>query len=360
MTDDRLRILFVGQSWLGSCARSLREALSRRGDVELDEIDEDNWFTSPRQLWLRAIGRLTNPGYVAGFERAVLAKVAEFRPHLLMTYKGTHIRRSLIAGLKRAGVVTVNIYPDCSPHAHGAEHREAVGDYDLVISTKVYHPDAWNSVYGYSNPCVFVPQGYDPLLHLADSPPATSDYDLVTIATYRPEYGDLFAGLGERLNDPEIRVAIGGHGWEIMQSRLPGHWALLGGRTGRSYVSLLRKGRICIAPLTRHMIVDGAVQPGDVDTTRSYELAAAHCFFLHRRTEFAEQLYTPDEVPMFDDAAGLADLVRHYLGDDEARTKMAAAAHRRAVPAYSLDSRAAEIIGLLRSRWPQMIGDSRA
>ena len=36
-----MRILFVGESWLGSCARSLKEAMTRQPGVDLDEVNED-------------------------------------------------------------------------------------------------------------------------------------------------------------------------------------------------------------------------------------------------------------------------------------------------------------------------------
>lgn len=348
MPNSSLKILFVGESWLGSCARSLREALTRRADVDMDEVREDAWFTAPRARWLRVVNKITSSGYRSEFNEQVLAKVREVKPDVLMTYKGNAIRIDLLDELRRLGVPTVNIYPDCSPHAHGQKHRAAVGAYDLVISTKIYHPALWRDVYGYRNRCAFVAQGYDPALHLVTDPPLEFEFDVVMVATYRAEYGRLMVDFARALDDPRIRVAIGGHGWEAARASLPSHWSYPGGIQGRGYVSLLRKGKICVAPLTRDVVVHGQIQPGDVDTTRSYELAAARCFFVHRRTDFAMSLYAESEVPMFDNAYGLAELIRHYLANDAERERMATAAHFRAVPAYSLDVRAATIVELLR------------
>jgi hypothetical protein len=143
-------------------------------------------------------------------------------------------------------------------------------------------------------------------------------------------------------------MAIGGFGWEACSHLLPKHWQVPGPVSGRGYVSLLRHGKICIAPLTRDVVVNGRHQPGDVDTTRSYELAAAHCFFIHRRTEFSLRLYGAREVPMFDDGVELAGHIHYFLAHEEERCQMAAAAHRRAVPAYSLDERAETIVALLK------------
>jgi spore maturation protein CgeB len=293
---------------------------------------------------------LLGPFYRRDFNRQVLAKVRAFKPDALVTYKGMHLHADLVQAVRAAGVLTMNVYPDASPHAHGAAHREAMGSYDLVVSSKAHHPGLWRSTYGYANACEFVPQGYDPALHLVDAPPATFAYDVVMVATYRPEYARLMRELAEHLPDPGLSVAIGGYGWEAARDALPAHWTFPGGVHGRGYLELVRSGRICIAPLTREIVVDGQPQPGDVDTTRTYELAAAYCFFIHRRTDFAMTLYDKDEVPMFDDAAELATRIREFLPRAELRARMADAAHARAVPAYSLDARAADVARLIGER----------
>ena len=351
-----MKILFVGESWLGSCARSAREALARRAEVELDEISEDAWFPRPRTRWLRALNRMVAPAYRRDFNAHVLDKVKALHPDVVMTYKGYAFHADLVAAVRALGAFTVNIYPDNSPHAHGSAHRDALGAYNLVISTKPFHPPQWRQTYGYENKCLFVAQGYDAGLHLVSAPPSEFEFDVAMVATYRPEYGRLLIDLANALGDRDFSVAIGGSGWEAVRAVLPRQWTFPGPAQGRGYVSLLRQGRICIAPLTREVVIDGRRQPGDVDTTRTYELAAAHCFFIHRRTEFARSLYADYEVPMYDSAEELAGLIRHYAANDDDRARMAAAAHRRAVPAYSLDERAGQIVNILK----QELDHSRA
>ncbi|CAG1771419.1 hypothetical protein BAC2_01687 [uncultured bacterium] len=342
-----IRLLFVGESWLGSCARSLKEALARRADIELDEISEDAWFPRPRALWLRALNRLTADAYRRELGQRVLERVRALRPDVVMTYKGYSLHADLILAIQKLGVRTVNVYPDYSPHAYGLAHRAAVGTYDLVISTKPFHPSNWRATYAYNNLCAFVPQGYDPILHLVPEPPSSFEFDVVMVATYRAEYGRLMRSLARDLGGRNIRVAVGGYGWEANRKGLPSHWNFPGPTQGRAYVELLRRGRICVAPLNREVVIDGKSQPGDVDTTRTYELAAAHCFFLHRYTEYARSLYAKDEVSMYDDGRELSALIRYYLDHDNERVAMATRAHLRAVPAYSLDARAEEIVAVL-------------
>lgn len=352
MTDtEPMRILFVGKSWLGSCARSLREALARHPQVEVDDINEDAYFPKHRARGLRAVHRLLRSRYRAELAAEIDQRISATRPDVLMAYKGHGLDAALWRSLRRRwpAMTTVNVYPDCSPHAHGAAHRDAVGACDLVLSTKPFHPAHWQSVYGYSNACRFIAQGYDPMLHQVDKPPAAQDVDVTLVANCRPEYLHLMQALATELDDIDIDVRIGGPGWTPHRETLPQHWDLAGPLHGRSYVSALRSARICIAPVTREIQVDGEQQPGDQDSTRSYELAAAHCFFIHRRTCYLHSVYSETrEVPMFDDVQELADHIRHFLAHPEERTACASRAHARAVPAYSLDSRANEALKAVR------------
>jgi spore maturation protein CgeB len=345
-----IRMLFVGESWLGSCARSLKEALVRHPEICLDEVNEDLFMPSPRSRLLRAINRMLRPIYRQELYRQILYRVAAFKPEIIMTYKGSQIHAGFVHRLQAWGCTVVNVYPDNSPHAHGAEHKQAVGAYDLVISTKPFHPALWQSVYGYKNRCAFVPQGYDPVLHLVPNPPYEQRFDVTLVAAWRPEYGELMKTLGNLLAGKGISVGIGGHGWMAHREEFPSDWVFAGELMGRTYVDWLRQGRICLAPVTREVVINGTRQPGDEDTTRTYELAAAHCFFIHRRTDFARHLYDEaTEVPMYDTPEELAEKIFRFLPRPNERVKMAAKAHRRAVPSYATDSRAEQVIALIRT-----------
>ena len=343
-----MRLLFVGESWLGSCARSLKEALTRQPGVHLDEVNEDLFFPKHQAKWLRSIDRLLRGAYKRELERQVLDRVSAFGPDFVITYKGFPLDARVLARLRGMGACLINIYPDYSPHAYGEQHRKAVGQYDLVISTKPFHPAIWRETYGYSNPCVFIPQGYDAALHLVAAPQEAPRFDVTLVATWRPEYGELMKQLGELLEE-KVTVGIGGAGWSAHRADYPAHWEFPGALQGRSYVNWLRQARICIAPLTRDVLINGTPQPGDEDTTRTYELAAAHCFFIHRRTRYVQTLYDEaGEVPMYDTPDELCTKIERYRDDVRERDRMATNAHRRAVPAYSLDGRAARIVETLR------------
>jgi glycosyltransferase involved in cell wall biosynthesis len=340
-----LEMLFVGEAWQGSSARSLREALARLPRVSMHDVAEDSFLPGYRARSLRVVNRVLRPLQVAELEREITRKLHSTHPGALVVYKGVGVRADLIRRAGAAGVATVNVFPDCSPHAHGPGLKEALGEYDLVISTKPFHPDTWKSVYGYSNPCVFVPHGYDPDLHFWEDAPRSQEFDVVLAATWRPEYGRLMRDFARAWKGRDLRVAVAGHGWHERWSGFPERWIYAGAPHGRAYGAFLRRGKIAIAPVQREVVIAGGRQPGDEDSTRTYELAAAYCFFLHRRTDYVRSVYDEQtEVPMWDTPEELTELIARFLPRDEQRRAMARAAHMRAVPAYSISRRAVHIV----------------
>lgn len=340
----RLRILFLGETWQGSSARALCRALAAREDTEVLEQGEDHLNPLWRRLDLRLLRRAIAPLTRADQRQQLLAAARTFHPDVLMVYKGQSLSPADVRALAAMGALRVNIYPDYSPHAFGHRHRQAMGEYDLVISTKPFHSALWTSLYGYRNRCVFVPHGYEPALHHVSGPAPGDRYDVILVATWREQYAQTLREFAAALGDVRLKVCVAGHGWAMRTTGFPSGWEFPGAVHGRGYVELVRSGAICIAPVHREVMINGQFQPGDEDTTRTYELAAAGCFFIHRRTPFVKTLYDEaTEVPMFDDGHELAAKVLHYLPLHALRMRMATAAQYRAVPSYSIDERAQAI-----------------
>lgn len=337
--------MFVGETWNGSSARSLRDALAAIDGIEMDDLGEDHYRPRARGLPVRALNRLLTPLYRRELGAEILQRLAFFKPQVVVVYKGGLISIETVRSIRRSGVPVVNVFPDCSPHAHGDSLRAAIAEYDLVISAKPFHPGHWHKTYGYSNRCVCVPHGYDPRVHYWETAHEQQDIDVVLAASWRPEYERLLAEVGVLMPDSGVSVALAGPGWGERRQAFPSHWDFPGALYGRAYGEFLRRGKIVIAPVQTEMIVDGIQQPGEVDTTRTYELAAAGTFFLHRRTPYVGTVYEEGvESDFWDDPRELVAKIRHYLPRAEDRKRMALAAHQRAVPAYSIPSRAREIV----------------
>ena len=337
----------MGETWVGSSARSLCAAIAAHPAVRVSAIAEDRYLPRGKSIITRAVRRFVESRQRALVAREVVAKLETRTPDVLMVYKGSSITPAVLQAAKNRGVFTVNVFPDYSPHAYGAHLKEVMGQYDLVISTKPFHPRGWQAIYGYRNPCVFVPHGYDPAVHFWPTPPAATDQDLdvVIVTGWRRQYNEILADVAESLQGPHLRVAVAGPGWYERARGIPRRWIAGRGLHGRAYGAFLRRGKIAIAPVNRHVVIDGVHQPGDEDTTRTYELAAAGCFFLHQRSAYVQTVYDEgSEVPMWDDAEELAELIQTYLPRTQDRHEMAARAQRRAVPTYSIPVRAMHVL----------------
>lgn len=316
----------------------------------MDEVGEDHYIPIYKNKILRASNRILKRWQISDLEREINAKMSSLRTDVLMVYKGSALRADYIKQIKKQGILTVNIFPDLSPHSHGKSLRDAMGEYDLVISTKPFHPAGWKSIYGYNNKCVLVPHGYDPAVHFWSSPPTDQEYDVVLATSWRPEYHDLMLAFAALTIKAGLSVGVAGPGWQERKSEFPTDWVLAGPLHGRAYGDWVRRGRVVIAPVHTQVVIDGQRQPGDEDTTRTYELAAAFCFFLHRRTPYAQTVYDEEtEVPMWDGPEELVQKVLYYLTKEDERRVMSVAAHARAVPNYSIPARAEQVLEHVRA-----------
>jgi hypothetical protein len=344
------KILFVGETWSGSSARALREALGKRGDIELRSVDSDKNTPTPATFSSKIRNRLFGRALTSQLENAVLDAAREFKPHCIIFYKIPQFSPKLLLGLKSDGHVIVNIFPDCSPFTHGANLSAALGLYDLVISRKPFHPKIWKSEYGYENKCVFVPHGYDPTVHLRTEPPSEFLYDVALVASGRAEYYELITALSERLRDRSIRLAIAGPHWQGQVATLPEGWEVLSQRHGNGYIDLIRQAKIVLAPVQRILMHKGKQYPGDEDSARTYEITASYSFMIHCHTDFIPQAYDSEtEVPTYKSVDDLAEKISFYLDHEDLRQSMTKAAHERAVPAYSVDQRAQDIVDHLKA-----------
>lgn len=346
-----MRILYLGENWNGSSARAFRESLVKIHGIDLQDIPEDIYRPTYRSLFARISTRLLRPALRNEVQAEVLAQIGNYRPDVFIAYKGWSLAPRTLDAVRNQGIFSVNVFPDASPVVHGRCLAASVGLYDLVASTKPLHPEHWSPKFGYTNECICIPHGFDPGLHVRHTPPAHQPIDVLLAATWRDEYEQFIRQTASLLIDSGITITLVGRGWAAASTRIPRNCIVSEAATGAAYVDTIRSAKIVIAPVQRTYVWKGTQHEGDVDSTRTYELAAAYCFFLHRRTRYVEQIYSPTaEVPTWDSPAELAQLIRRFLPDEAARRAYAERAHRRAVPGYSLDARAQDLVQAIRRR----------
>jgi spore maturation protein CgeB len=333
-----LRILFLGENWYGSCARACCYALRRLG-CDVRDVDVQTFIPQLRRKSSRLILRALEPLLVREYNEHVLDCAAHFLPDFLLAFKGSLVLPKTLQKLRGQGITLYNYYPDTSAFAHGSRLPRSLVEYDCIFYTKHFWvADTQKSVH--LKNAVYLPHGYDSELHrpldLARKDVQQYRHDCVVVATFTPAKQDLLARL-IRLR-PGLDLRIWGNQW-LDRCSIPELRPHITGTAleGDSYAKAVRAARINLAILSGK--VHGSSQ-GDETTTRTYEIPACGGFMLHERTpELAELFEEGKEVACFGSVEELAQKVDYYLAHPEERDRIAAAGHRRCVPAYSYDER---------------------
>src|SRR6266571_2449348 len=85
----QMKVLFVGESWFGSCARSMKEALGRHSEVLIDEVNEDLCFPKSSMRSMRLLNRLLRNEYRKELLRQIVYRASLFSPDVIVFYKGS-------------------------------------------------------------------------------------------------------------------------------------------------------------------------------------------------------------------------------------------------------------------------------
>jgi spore maturation protein CgeB len=334
------RILFLGENWFGSCARACCFALRRIGH-DVRDVDILETIPQARRRTLRGLVRMFKSEFVREYNDRILDLAVQFRPDMLIAFKGTHVTLDTLVSLRRAGVAVYNYYPDTSLTSHGIILSHSLPHYDCIFTTKHYHVGAEPSL----KCMVFLPHGYDPEVHkpwdVSHRDAAQYGCDVAVIATHTLHKEHYISQLLHTA--PSLDLKIWGHGWRersrssILRSRIVGDAVC-----GSAYAIAICAAKINLG------IMSGQVKGtsyADDTTTRTYEIPACGGFMLHQRSAHLAQVFEEDaEVACFETVTELADKIRYYLDHPAERAAIAAAGHQRAVPQYSYDRRMAALV----------------
>jgi glycosyltransferase involved in cell wall biosynthesis len=333
-----LRILFLGENWYGSCARACCQALRRLGH-DVADVDTQTLAPQLRSRAARLMLRLAGRHIVSEYNSAVLDLAARFEPDVLVAFKAPLLQARALRRLRERGVALYNYYPDTSVLAHGSLIPEALPEYDCVFFTKRFtEADARRHLRLRAS--AVIPHGYDPEIHtrwpLSPRDRKQYGHDAVVVATHTPHKEAVLEALVAAL--PGLDLRIWGNVWNE-RCRSPRLQPYLEGAAlnGTAYARALQAARINLAIMSGRAA--GASQ-GDETTTRTFEIPACGGFMLHERSGELRELFDEDrEVACFDGVEELAEKIRFYLAQPEARARIAEAGHTRCVPAYSYDAR---------------------
>ena len=340
MPDEQLRILFLGERWLGSCARACHESLRRLGHEVID-IDSQTFFPPWRRLSLKGIKRLLHKQIVREYNNQVLSLAEGFEPDLLFAFKAPYLTAPTLRTLRKRGIPSYNYYPDVSGFVHGQVLAEALSEYDCIFATKPFLERDLRAALKIPR-CIFVRHGYSPEIHrpwpLTAWDRATYGAEASFIGTWSAKKERLIAAIAHKL--PDITIRVWGNQWEKC-NRLQG---IVMGRAieGLAYAKAIQASQVNLAILSEKR---RGASSGDLTTTRTYEIPACGGFMLHERTPEVLKLFEEGrEIACFGDVDELVQKARYYLEHDAERKAIASAGYERCVPAYSYDERMKECI----------------
>jgi len=331
-----LRILFLGDNWHGSCARACAYSLRRLGCDVLD-VDHQTFFPQVRTFAGRALRWPMIGNLIRAYNDEILRRAEYFQPDLLLAFKGYFVQARTLRLLRERDVRCYNFYPDRMAFA-GRLEQESLPEYDCFFDTKrLCATDAPNSFTVRERH--FVPHGYDPEIHRSVTPQPRDKFqygcDVGVVAGWSPRK-QRFAEALVRLR-PKLDLKIWGEVWKksgILSNYVQGH-----GLHGEQYARAVQCFRINLALLG----INEDVQ--DETTTRTFEIPACRAFMLHERTEELLQFYEEgSEVACYASPEEAIEKIDYYLAHPAERDSIALAGHSRCVPAYSYESRMAEIL----------------
>lgn len=338
-----LRILFLGDNWYGSNARSCCESLRRLGHDVLD-IDQQTFFPQVAKFTSRVVRRLLCFRMAEEFNLHVLSLAENFQPDIVLAFKGTYVYAKTLKSLSRRGIALYNYFPDTSAFAYGKWLPESLPEYDCIFYTKPFwYSDAIKRLKLKNG--LFLPHGYDPVLHRkfeVDSRYISDCGCDVGFLAIHSKYKETLLDRLVRLR-PNLNFFIWGEGWKDY-CESPGLKGCIKGfgLYGERYSRAIQVIKINLA------IMNGpckGASSGDLTTSRTYLIPASGGFMLHERNPEVLALYKEhEEIECFDSAEELAEKIDFFLAHPQERERIARAGYGRCVPAYSYDNRMAELL----------------
>ncbi len=319
-----LRILVLRENWLGCTGLSGFRAFLRLGCWADSVTEQDLIPLGYRSFLMKAMAVLMRPWAVREFNRSVLAKIDEIRPHLFVAFKGQFLQASTIREIKKRDTRAFCFFPDVSLFAHGKYLPQTVGQYDWVFTTKSFGPQDLDRKLGYTA-CSYLPHAFDPEVH---RPRVPSEEDRVRfgcdvsfIGTPSAKKISMLEGLLRKM--PGLNLKIWGGLWERLSQSSPlrKHVAfqLI---NGIGYATAIGCSRINLGLLSEQ--VPGA-SSGDHITSRTFHIPASGGLMLHERTSDLLTFFEEDKhCACFEGGDELADKIAWLLRSPEVAARIAA------------------------------------
>ncbi len=344
-----VRILVVLPMYGGSlpvgryCAKALAE-LGHLVDV-FEAPDFYGAFSALKKLRVTA-DRLDylEHAFLQTVSQAILAKVETFEPDLVLAMAQAPLSRQALKRLRRDGVATAMWFVE--DHQIFTYWQAFAPHYDFFAVIQKEPFLSRLAAAGVEN-AVYLPMAADPDIH------RPLDLSLAQRRLYGSDLSFVGAGYPNRrlafreLADFDLKIWGGDWDGEVaLAPRLQ-----LGGRRVDTEESV-RVFNAAKINLNLHSGLDPArlVPQGDFVNPRTFELAMCGAFQLVSDRTLLPEVFTTDEVAVFEDMEGLKQAVRHYLAHPGERAAMAGRARERAMREHTYAARMRTLLAFISSR----------
>ncbi|WP_405176912.1 glycosyltransferase [Nocardia sp. NBC_01377] len=333
-----MKILFVGDDWLGSNARSLAEGFRRLGH-EVIMVDSTPATLPPRlsPSWLYAKSHEQRaPWTVEHVHTRIERAAAELRPDLVFAFKSVHLDQRKLLDIPAR--LHVHYSPDdvANPVNTTPDYLAHESEWDLVVTTKRHNvPELLDRG---AKEALFVRSAYDPAWHHPCARRTTRQYLVGFIGACRPDRRDGMVSLARAYG---AQLLVAGPGWRRVRQLRTTRAEVAGAVYGQDF-------SMTVASVTANLVLLNS-DNRDTHTCRTFEVPAAGGLFVGERTdEHAELLEDGAEAFLFSSRDELDEILeRASLYPDQA-AKIAEAGFRRIIDGgHSYADRAGEILHAL-------------
>ncbi|MEJ8278254.1 CgeB family protein [Pseudonocardia spirodelae] len=314
-----MKVLFVGDDWTGSNARSLADGFREAGHDVV--VVDSTPVTLPRRLsppWLykRATGRRA-PWDVEAVHRRVEQAAAALRPDVLLAFNAMHLDQARLLATPAGRHVHYSPDDVSNPVNTSPAYLRHEREWDLVVTTK-RHNVAELTARGVAR-VLFVRSAYDPAWHRPVARREDRCYLVGFVGALRPDRRDSTVALARRHGG---RMLVRGPGWRAVPE-LRGTGATVAGPVyGERFSAVVAQVRANLVLLNS--------DNRDTHTCRTFEVPAAGGLFVGERTdEHAELLDDGSECFLFSSPGELEAILARCAEDPGGVAEVARAGHRR-------------------------------
>jgi hypothetical protein len=338
--SSNLKVLFVGDMWYGSNARSMKEGFESIG-AQVRYVDTTS-LSNPRKLsppWFykRAMNGERLPSLKESMTQKIITIAKDFRPDILFVFKGIYLNQEAILNIP--GSIKIHYSPDdaSNPSNLTDEYLEHERHWDLVVTTKSFN--VTELLQRGAKAALYVKSAYDPRLHYPTESHNRSwhKFQLGFIGNRRLDRRALLLNLASRYRQD---FYLAGPGWWKDSISFMGAGVLpRPARFGDAYSDIVSKISVNLVLLNS--------DNRDLHTCRTFEVPAAGGLILAQNTSEHREIYRGFENELlFEDENELIQKHQNLMGDPEKSSTLRTSLNRSILEGEnSYSDRALQILG---------------